>query len=86
VLIDGEDIRNLNLQSLRQSIGYVGQEPVLFNTTIRENLQFACPKATEQEMIEALKAANAWDFIQKKLGDKGLDTQVGQAGGQLSGG
>ena len=67
-------------------IGYVGQEPVLFNTTIRENLRFAKPDATPEEMIEALVAANAWAFIQEHLGDKGLDTEVGASGGQLSGG
>jgi len=64
VSIDGSDIKTLNLTSLRQCIGYVGQEPALFNTSIRENMQFAKPDATEEEMIEALKAANAWEFIQ----------------------
>jgi ABC-type multidrug transport system fused ATPase/permease subunit len=48
---------------LRQQIGYVSQEPVLFNTTIRKNMLFAKPTATETEIIDALKAANAWDFI-----------------------
>jgi ABC-type multidrug transport system fused ATPase/permease subunit len=53
----------------------------LFNTTIRENLKFAMPNATEEEMIEALKAANAWSFIQDKFGEKGIDTHVGASGG-----
>jgi ATP-binding cassette, subfamily B (MDR/TAP), member 1 len=72
ITLDGEDIRNLNLRKMRQLIGYVGQEPVLFNTSIRENMLFAKPDATEQEIQEALIAANAWDFI-KDL-EKGIDT------------
>jgi ABC-type multidrug transport system fused ATPase/permease subunit len=71
---------------LRQNIGYVGQEPVLFNTTIRENMYFAKPDATDEEIKDALKAANAWDFIQTKMSETGIDTQVGATGGQLSGG
>jgi ATP-binding cassette subfamily B (MDR/TAP) protein 1 len=63
VLIDGLDLKTLNLCQVRQQVGYVGQEPVLFNTTIRDNLRFAKPDATEAEMIEALKNANAWSFI-----------------------
>jgi ATP-binding cassette subfamily B (MDR/TAP) protein 1 len=86
VLLDGQDIKEINLVSMRQIMGYVGQEPVLFNTSIRENLKFAKADATEEEMIEALKAANAWTFIQENLGDKGIDTLVGASGGQLSGG
>lgn len=85
VLFDGKNIKNLDIRSLRRVIGYVGQEPVLFNTTIRENMKFAVPEATDEEIIEALKAANAWDFVSKKM-TKGIDTQVGGAGGQLSGG
>lgn len=84
--LDGEPLTSLNLRSMRQHMGYVGQEPVLFNTTIRENLLFAQPNATEDEMIEALKAANAWDFIQDKMTEHGLDTVVGATGGKLSGG
>jgi len=59
---------------------------VLFNTSIRENLLFAKPDATEDEIIEALKAANAWDFIQDKMAEDGIDTIVGATGGKLSGG
>lgn len=86
VLIDGQDIKSLNLKQLRQSIGYVGQEPVLFNFSIKENMHFAVPDATDDEIISALKAANAWDFIGTKMAEKGIHTQVGSAGGQLSGG
>jgi len=63
VLLDGKDFKNLNLRSMRQLIGYVGQEPVLFNTTIKENMLFAKPTATDDEIEKALKDANAWDFI-----------------------
>lgn len=63
VSIDGIDIRDFNLEDLRGRIGYVGQEPVLFATSIRENLIYGKKTATESEMIEALKEANAWDFI-----------------------
>jgi len=86
VLLDGDDIKTVNLQSMRQLIGYVGQEPVLFNASIRENMLFAKPDASEEEIIQALKDANAWSFIQKKMGTTGIDTQVGGSGGQLSGG
>jgi ABC-type multidrug transport system fused ATPase/permease subunit len=65
-------------------VGYVGQEPVLFNATIRENMQFAKPGASDKEIEEALVAANAWSFISKI--EKGLDTIVGGSGGSLSGG
>ena len=58
----------------------------MFNTTIKENLLFAKPDATDEEIEEALRAANAWSFIQKKMNEKGIDTMVGSSGGQLSGG
>lgn len=71
---------------MRRLIGYVGQEPVLFNTSIKENMLFAKPDATDEEIIEALKAANAYDFIIEKMGTQGINVEVGGAGGQLSGG
>lgn len=52
---------------MRQLIGYVGQEPVLFNATIKENMLFAKPDATDEEIVSALKAANAWSFIQENM-------------------
>jgi len=70
---------------MRQLIGYVGQEPVLFNASIKENMLFAKPDANESEIIDALKAANAYDFIIKNMSE-GINTQVGGGGGQLSGG
>ncbi|KAL4480240.1 hypothetical protein ABPG74_020756 [Tetrahymena malaccensis] len=84
VTIDGHDIRELDFVWLRKNIGYVGQEPVLYATTIRENLRFGKEDATEDEMINALKQAKAWDFVQQ-LDDK-LDTFVGNLGSQFSGG
>jgi len=73
-MIDGVNIKDLNLNSFRQHIGYVSQEPILFNTTIKENLLFSKPDATDQEIEQALKDANAWSFIQNKLGEKGINT------------
>ena len=80
----GHDLKTINLKWLRKNISYVGQEPVLFTGTIRENLSLARENVTEDEMIEALKKANAHDFVMKL--EKKLDTFVGVGGIQLSGG
>lgn len=84
VTFDGVDVRQLDLGFLRSQIGVVSQETYLFNGTIRENLQYADPEATEEDMIEACKKANIYDFIQAQ--EKGLDTEVGNRGLKLSGG
>jgi ATP-binding cassette subfamily B (MDR/TAP) protein 1 len=84
VRIDGQDIKDFNLSHLRKSIGYVGQEPILFAMTIKENLLMAKPDATEGELFDALTKANALNFIMKL--EKKLDTYVGSGGSQLSGG
>lgn len=84
VNIDGINIKDFNLKSLRNKIGYVGQEPKLFAMSIRDNLKIAKPDATDAEIHEALKMANAYDFVME-LDDK-LDTYVGTGGSQLSGG
>ncbi len=84
VLIDGLDIRDMTRHSLRSQIGMVTQDTFLFNTTIRENLLFARPSATEEEVVEACKTANIHDFI-ASLPD-GYDTIVGERGVKLSGG
>lgn len=84
ILIDGQDIRHLTLQSLRSQIGMVLQETVLFASTIRENIAFGCENATEEAIIGAAKAAQAHEFI-LKLQD-GYDTHVGERGMTLSGG
>ena len=84
VLFDGIDVRKLDLAFLRKNIGIVSQETYLFNGSIRENLLYAKPDATEEELIEACKRANIYDFVEKQA--TGLDTIVGNRGLKLSGG
>nr|AAK19598.2 putative ABC transporter [Sterkiella histriomuscorum] len=86
IYLDGKPLNSLHLRELRRKIGYVGQEPVLFNNSIKENLLYGKPDATDEEVIQALKSANAYDFINEKMGKTGINTHVGNAGGQLSGG
>ncbi|XP_017777587.1 PREDICTED: multidrug resistance protein 1B-like isoform X2 [Nicrophorus vespilloides] len=84
VTIDGNDMKDLNLRWLRSQIGVVGQEPVLFGTTIEENIRYGNQFATRDEIEEAAKKANAHTFI-KNL-PQGYETTVGERGAQLSGG
>jgi len=84
VTFDETDVRMLELHSLRQNIGVVTQDTYLFNGTIRENLRYAKEEATEEEMIEACKKANIYEFIKQQ--PEGLDTLVGNRGLKLSGG
>ena len=84
IYIDGKDIRTLSLQSLRSHIGTVTQDIVLFDDTIRANILFGRPGATEIEVIEAAKAAYAHDFISEL--PEGYETQIGERGVKLSGG
>jgi len=84
ITLDGNELKDLNLRWLRENIGYVGQEPVLFATSVKENLMMAKEDATDEEIWDALKKANAYDFVQG-LPDK-LNTFVGNSGTQLSGG
>ncbi|XP_051998618.1 bile salt export pump isoform X2 [Xyrauchen texanus] len=84
VTLDGHDIRGLNIQWLRSLIGIVEQEPVLFATTIAENIRYGRPGVTIEEIIQASKEANAYNFIMD-LPQK-FDTLVGEGGGQMSGG
>ncbi|KAM4026720.1 ATP-dependent translocase ABCB1 isoform 1-T1 [Anomaloglossus baeobatrachus] len=84
ITIDGQDIRNLNTRYLREIIGVVSQEPVLFDTTIAENIRYGREDVTMEEIIQATKEANAYNFI-TKLPDK-FETLVGERGTQLSGG
>ncbi len=84
ILIDGVDVRDYDLPTLRRQIGVVLQEPFLFHGTVTENIAYAKPEATPEEIIEATKAANAHDFI---VGfPDGYDTIVGERGQTLSGG
>uniref|UniRef100_A0A672J0P2 ATP-binding cassette, sub-family B (MDR/TAP), member 4 n=1 Tax=Salarias fasciatus TaxID=181472 RepID=A0A672J0P2_SALFA len=84
VSIDGHDIRSLNIRYLREMIGVVSQEPILFATTISENIRYGRPDVTQQEIEQAAKEANAYDFIMQ-LPDK-FETLVGDRGTQMSGG
>jgi ATP-binding cassette subfamily B protein len=84
VLIDGHDVRDVTLESLRQRIGIVLQETVLFSGTIRENIAFGRSDATDEEIASAAKAAAAHDFIESF--PQGYDTPVGERGATLSGG
>ncbi len=84
VSFDGVDVRKLDLEFLRDSVGIVSQETYLFNGTIRENLLYPKPDATEEELFAACEKANILDFIQRQ--EKGLDTPVGNRGLKLSGG
>ncbi|XP_049904157.1 bile salt export pump [Epinephelus moara] len=84
VTLDGHDIRTLNIQWLRSLIGIVEQEPVLFATTIAENIRFGRPGVTMEDIIQATKEANAYNFIMDM--PQKFDTLVGEGGGQMSGG
>ncbi|MHB1485118.1 MAG: ABC transporter ATP-binding protein [Saccharofermentanales bacterium] len=84
ILIDGQDISKINFESLRNQIGIVWQDILLFDGTIRQNLAIANKKANDSEMLESLKKANLFDFVQS-LPD-GLDTVVSSSGQGLSGG
>lgn len=84
VLLDGEDVRELNLQWLRSHIGVVGQEPALFAVSVAENIRYGREDATEADIEAAAKEASAHDFIMRL--PQGYDTLVGERGTQLSGG
>ncbi|XP_053350109.1 ATP-dependent translocase ABCB1 isoform X2 [Clarias gariepinus] len=84
VTLDGRDIRSLNVRWLRENMGIVSQEPILFGTTIAENIRFGREDATDEDIERAVKEANAYEFI-SKLPEK-LNTMVGERGAQLSGG
>ncbi|MGZ4803943.1 MAG: ABC transporter ATP-binding protein, partial [Acidimicrobiia bacterium] len=84
VRIDGHDVRDLTLSSLREAVGFVMQDPHLFHDTIRENLRYARPDATDDDVVAACRAAQIDDLIQS-LPD-GYDTVVGERGYRLSGG
>lgn len=84
ILIDGVDTQEVTLESLRRHIAIVSQDVILFDDTIRNNIMYGTPEATEEEVWRAVEAAALTDFV-KSL-PQGLDTPVGEAGGQLSGG
>jgi len=84
ILIDGVDIRDYKLSSLRKNIGMVLQDTILFSGTLEENIRYGNPKASQEEIEEAVKASNSYDFINNS--PYKLETQVGEGGLKLSGG
>jgi subfamily B ATP-binding cassette protein MsbA len=84
VRIDGQDVRDVKVESLRRHIGIVFQEPILFSGTVRENLRYGNPDASHEEMLEACRHANALEFIEEM--EDGFDAEVGERGTYLSGG
>ena len=84
ISIDGIDIKNLTKTSLRSLMGLVTQDSILFNDTVANNLRIGKEDASEEDIIEALKVANAWEFV-KDL-PNGINTNIGDSGGKLSGG
>jgi len=84
ILIDGQDLRDVSLESLRRNIGVVFQESMLFNRSIRDNLRMGRPDATDEELEQACRLAEAHDFITRQ--PQGYDTMVGERGASLSGG
>ncbi|SDL42657.1 ATP-binding cassette, subfamily B, MsbA [Segatella bryantii] len=84
VLIDGINVKDLGVQDLRSLIGNVNQEAILFNDTFKNNIKFGKDNATDEEVANAAKIANAYEFIQES--ENGFDTNIGDRGGRLSGG
>lgn len=84
VIIDGVNVKDLGIHDLRSLIGNVNQEAILFNDTFLNNIKFGKEDATKEEVIQAAKIANAYDFIMES--EKGFDTNIGDRGGRLSGG
>lgn len=84
ILIDGVDLRMFEINSLRRKLAVVSQDTFIFNTSVRDNIAYAMPEATEAEILEAARLANALEFIQES--PDGFDTQLGDRGVRLSGG
>ncbi len=84
VLIDGINVKDLAVHDLRQLIGNVNQEAILFNASFKDNIRFGKTDATDEDIANAAKIANAYDFITKS--ENGFDTNIGDRGGRLSGG
>ena len=86
VLIDGHDVRDCSIDSLRRLIGVVNQDPVIFNDSIRANIAYGSPEATDEEIIRAAKLANAHEFIVNGVHENGYESSAGENGFKLSGG
>ncbi len=85
IRIDGVDLRDMKMRHLRRQIGLVSQQTILFDDTVANNIRYGSPRATQEEVVEAAKAAHADGFILSKL-ESGYDSLVGERGGRLSGG
>jgi ABC-type multidrug transport system fused ATPase/permease subunit len=84
LLVDGEDVRNVKLTSLRRAIAVISQDPFLFSTTVRENIAFGAPEASDEGIEQAAQLAQAHEFIAEL--PEGYDTVIGERGITLSGG
>jgi ATP-binding cassette subfamily B protein len=84
ILLDGADIQELDLRTVRRFVSVVPQESVLFEGTIRENIAYGLPEVPDERIVQALRDANAWSFVQDQ--PNGWDTVVGERGARLSGG
>ena len=84
VLIDGINVKDLGIHDLRRLIGNVNQEAILFNDTFKNNIKFGTTEATDEQIANAARIANAYDFIMQS--ENGFDTNIGDRGGRLSGG
>jgi subfamily B ATP-binding cassette protein MsbA len=84
ISLDGDNITKISKKSLRNLMGLVTQDSILFNDTVRNNIALGKDNATENEIIDALKVANAWEFVDEL--PNGLDTNIGDSGNKLSGG
>ncbi len=84
ILVDNSDIKDIDIQSLRGLMGIVTQQSILFNDTVANNIAFGVENATQEQIVEAAKIANAHEFIEKL--ENGYDTNIGDGGGKLSGG
>ena len=84
ILVDGSDIKDIDIHSLRGLMGIVTQQSILFNDTVANNIAFGVENATHEQIVEAAKIANAHEFVEKL--ESGYDTNIGDGGGKLSGG
>ena len=84
ILLDGTNLRDFDFRSLRRAMGIVSQDTFLFNASVRENIAYGCPDVTDDQVIDAAKRANAYDFILQL--PQGFETQIGDRGVMLSGG
>lgn len=84
ITVDGKDVREINIQSLRKLTGIVTQDSILFNDTVRQNLSLGVENVSDEDFTKALKIANAYDFVSEL--EYGIDSVIGEGGGKLSGG